>query len=115
MKLEVGSVMALCTCAACRTGRLPGSKADYNLGYPRTHIEDLDSLVSAIALAYDLAHTKHVQQKAIALLQVENSAIDLRPENKLALEKARMETGHKDLLGELVHFGNSDSSADDDD
>lgn len=60
---------------------------------------DLDSLVSAIALAYDLAHTKHVQQKAVALLQVENSAIDLRPENKLALEKSRMERGHKDLLG----------------
>lgn len=60
---------------------------------------DLDSLVSAVAIAYDLAHTKHNVQKAVALLQVEESAIDLRPENKLALQKAGMERGHKDLLG----------------
>jgi exopolyphosphatase len=50
-------------------------------------------------MAYDIAHTKHNVQKAVALLQVEESAIDLRPENKLALAKAGMERGHKDLLG----------------
>jgi len=59
---------------------------------------DLDSMVSAIALAYDISHTKHKPAKAVSLLQVRNSAIDLRPENKLALDKAGMESGHKDLL-----------------
>jgi len=59
---------------------------------------DLDSLVSAIALAYDIAHTKHKPAKAIPLLQIVNSAIDLRPENKLALQEAKMKGGHEDLL-----------------
>lgn len=63
---------------------------------------DLDSLVSAIALAYDISHTKHKPAKAISLLQVKKSAIDLRPENFLALDKARMERGHRDLLSQSV-------------
>ncbi|RSH89547.1 hypothetical protein EHS25_002098 [Saitozyma podzolica] len=59
---------------------------------------DLDSMVSAIALAYDIAHTKGKPAKAVPLLQVTNDAIDLRPENKLALDMAGMEKGHRDLL-----------------
>ncbi|CAD6581269.1 MAG: hypothetical protein CYPHOPRED_001536 [Cyphobasidiales sp. Tagirdzhanova-0007] len=59
---------------------------------------DLDSMVSAIAYAYDISHLKHGSSKAVALLQVEAAAIDLRPENKLALTKAGMARGHKDLL-----------------
>ena len=57
-------------------------------------------MVSAIALAYDISHDKRKPARAVALLQVKNDAIDLRPENKLALEKARMERGHKDLLSQ---------------
>ena len=62
---------------------------------------DLDSMVSAIAYAYDISHLKHGSSKAVALLQVEAAAIDLRPENKLALTKAGMARGHKDLLSQL--------------
>jgi len=54
--------------------------------------------VSSVALAYDISHTKHKPAKAISLLQIATTSIDLRPENKLALEEARMERGHKDLL-----------------
>jgi exopolyphosphatase len=57
-------------------------------------------MVSAIALAYDIAHTKGKPAKAVPLLQVTNDAIDLRPENKLALDMAGMEKGHRDLLSE---------------
>lgn len=38
------------------------------------------------------------QQKAIALLQTEADALDLRPENKLSLFFANMSNGHSDLL-----------------
>lgn len=47
--------------------------------------------------AYYLMH-QPVPVRAIALLQTEADALDLRPENKLCLAYARMSTGHKDLL-----------------
>ncbi|GAA5931017.1 hypothetical protein JCM1841_005458 [Sporobolomyces salmonicolor] len=58
---------------------------------------DLDSMVSAMALAYAFSHMDP-PQKAIALLQTEEDALDLRPENQLSLTYARMSTGHRDLL-----------------
>ena len=62
---------------------------------------DLDSMTAALTWAYHLEHstmnTSH-PLKAIALLQTPTDALDLRPENKLALEDARMSTGHSDLL-----------------
>ncbi|GAA5916729.1 uncharacterized protein JCM6883_000092 [Sporobolomyces salmoneus] len=58
---------------------------------------DLDSLVSALALAYAFTHTE-TPQKAIALLQTEQDALDLRPENALSLHYSRMSSGHRDLL-----------------
>ncbi|GAA5960584.1 hypothetical protein JCM3765_005864 [Sporobolomyces pararoseus] len=58
---------------------------------------DLDSLVSALALAYAFTHTDP-PQKAIALLQTEQDALDLRPENALSLHYSRMSSGHRDLL-----------------
>ncbi|GAA6015319.1 hypothetical protein JCM11491_001010 [Sporobolomyces phaffii] len=58
---------------------------------------DLDSLVSALALAYAFTHTEP-PQKAIALLQTEQDALDLRPENALSLHYSRMSSGHRDLL-----------------
>lgn len=36
--------------------------------------------------------------KAIALLQTPTDALDLRPENKLALQNSQMSDGHRDLL-----------------
>ncbi|POY70886.1 hypothetical protein BMF94_6063 [Rhodotorula taiwanensis] len=78
---------------------------------------DLDSLVSAMALSYMYNHLDK-PQKAVALLQTEQGAqspgicassdnslippfadaLDLRPENALALHYARMSSGHRDLL-----------------
>ncbi|GAA5985336.1 hypothetical protein JCM11641_006370 [Rhodosporidiobolus odoratus] len=58
---------------------------------------DLDSLVSAVALAYMYEHLDP-PQKAVALLQTEQDALDLRPENALALHYALMSTRHRDLL-----------------
>ncbi|KAI5479433.1 hypothetical protein MNV49_003577 [Pseudohyphozyma bogoriensis] len=58
---------------------------------------DLDSMVSALSWAYHLSHQPK-PEKAIALLQTENDALDLRPENKLALHYARMASRHRDLL-----------------
>ncbi|GAA5940531.1 uncharacterized protein JCM15063_002364 [Sporobolomyces koalae] len=58
---------------------------------------DLDSLVSALALAYAFTHSDP-PQKAIALLQTEQDALDLRPENALSLHYSRMSSGHRDLL-----------------
>ncbi|GAA5873481.1 hypothetical protein JCM3774_002428 [Rhodotorula dairenensis] len=58
---------------------------------------DLDSLVSAITLSYLYNHLE-TPQKAVALLQTEQDALDLRPENALALHYARMSSGHRDLL-----------------
>lgn len=62
---------------------------------------DLDSMVAALTWAYHLEHsTQNTSHpiKAIALLQTPTDALDLRPENKLALQNAKMSTGHSDLL-----------------
>lgn len=62
---------------------------------------DLDSMTAALAWAYHLSHsTLHHPQprKAIALLQTPLDALDLRPENKVALNNSRMSSGHRDLL-----------------
>ncbi|PWZ00999.1 hypothetical protein BCV70DRAFT_199361 [Testicularia cyperi] len=62
---------------------------------------DLDSMTAALTWAYHLSHvTLHEPQprKAIALLQTPADALDLRPENKLALDNSKMSSGHRDLL-----------------
>lgn len=62
---------------------------------------DLDSMTAALAWAYHLGHstadTPH-PIKAIALLQTPTHALDLRPENQLALAHSQMTPGHEDLL-----------------
>ncbi|KAI9170690.1 putative exopolyphosphatase [Paramyrothecium foliicola] len=62
---------------------------------------DLDSMTAALAWAYHLQHstenTTH-PVKAIALLQTPTDALDLRPENKIALDNSQMSSGHSDLL-----------------
>ncbi|GAA6053968.1 hypothetical protein JCM3770_004646, partial [Rhodotorula araucariae] len=58
---------------------------------------DLDSMVSALALSYMYTHLPE-PQKAVALLQTEEDALDLRPENSLALAYAHMASRHRDLL-----------------
>lgn len=58
---------------------------------------DLDSLVSALAYSWHLSHLNH-PKKAVALLQTEEDALDLRPENALALSDAGMKHKHDDLL-----------------
>ncbi|CAD6890758.1 unnamed protein product [Tilletia controversa] len=72
---------------------------------------DLDSMTSALLWAYHLTHngttpehdggehgepTRSIQ--AVALLQTPEDALDLRPENQLALANAKMSPGHSDLL-----------------
>jgi exopolyphosphatase len=62
---------------------------------------DLDSMTSALTWAYHLEHaTQNTSNptKAIALLQTQTDALDLRPENKLALKNSKMTSGHDDLL-----------------
>jgi len=62
---------------------------------------DLDSMASALAWAYHLEHSTmntSTPLKAIALLQTEMDALDLRPENKLALSNSKMTKRHEDLL-----------------
>ncbi|KAF8610024.1 DHH phosphoesterase [Ceratobasidium sp. AG-I] len=80
---------------------------------------DLDSLTSAIAWAFYLAHEdlgdksglmgkkgkkgkhgdKWEERPVVPLLQTEEDAIDLRPENKIALrEYGNMRRGHADIL-----------------
>lgn len=62
---------------------------------------DLDSMTSALAWAYHLEHsTENTSQpvKAIALLQTRTDALDLRPENTVALDNSKMTSGHEDLL-----------------
>ncbi|OAL55683.1 DHH phosphoesterase [Pyrenochaeta sp. DS3sAY3a] len=62
---------------------------------------DLDSMTAALTWAYHLEHsTENTSHpiKAIALLQTPSHALDLRPENKLALDNSQMTTGHEDLL-----------------
>jgi exopolyphosphatase len=62
---------------------------------------DLDSMTAALTWAYHLAHATENSShpiKAIALLQTPSHALDLRPENKLALDNSQMTPGHEDLL-----------------
>ncbi|EFP80850.1 hypothetical protein PGT21_001486 [Puccinia graminis f. sp. tritici] len=59
---------------------------------------DTDSMAAAIGWAYHLSHVTHNPQKAIALLQTVEDALDLRPENQLALERSQMSSRHRDLL-----------------
>jgi exopolyphosphatase len=62
---------------------------------------DLDSMASAMAWAYHLEHSTmntSTPLKAIALLQTEMDALDLRPENTVALANSKMTSGHEDLL-----------------
>ncbi|KAI5477715.1 exopolyphosphatase [Pseudohyphozyma bogoriensis] len=51
---------------------------------------DLDSMTSALSWAYHLTH--------LPVPQTEEDALDLRPENKLALHYAKMASKHRDLL-----------------
>lgn len=62
---------------------------------------DLDSMTAALTWAYHLEHsTANTSQplRVIALLQTPSHALDLRPENQLALERSQMTPGHEDLL-----------------
>lgn len=62
---------------------------------------DLDSMTAALSWAYHLEHlTQNTSApvKAIALLQTPTDALDLRPENKVALANSQMSKGHSDLL-----------------
>ncbi|KAF2025826.1 DHH phosphoesterase [Setomelanomma holmii] len=62
---------------------------------------DLDSMTAALTWAYHLDHISENSShpiKAIALLQTLSHALDLRPENKLALDNSQMTPGHEDLL-----------------
>ncbi|KAF2730473.1 hypothetical protein EJ04DRAFT_473758 [Polyplosphaeria fusca] len=62
---------------------------------------DTDSMTAALTWAYHLGHaTQNTSDplKAIALLQTPTHALDLRPENKKALENSKMTAGHEDLL-----------------
>ncbi|EMD63315.1 hypothetical protein COCSADRAFT_120606 [Bipolaris sorokiniana ND90Pr] len=62
---------------------------------------DMDSMTAALTWAYHLEHaTMNTSNplKAIALLQTPSHALDLRPENKLALDNSQMTPGHEDLL-----------------
>ncbi|GAA6037429.1 hypothetical protein JCM8097_008569 [Rhodosporidiobolus ruineniae] len=58
---------------------------------------DLDSMVSAMALSFMYNHLDP-PQKAVSILQTEQDALDLRPENALSLHYAKMSSGHRDLL-----------------
>lgn len=58
-------------------------------------------MASALTWAYHLEHsTMNTSSplKAIALLQTTMDALDLRPENKVALSNSKMTSGHEDLL-----------------
>lgn len=62
---------------------------------------DLDSMTAALTWAYHISHsTLHHDKprKAVALLQTPLDALDLRPENKVALDNSKMSSGHRDLL-----------------
>ena len=54
-------------------------------------------MVSALAYAYHLTHLEK-PLKAVALLQTSADALELRPENLLALQASKMASEHKDLL-----------------
>jgi exopolyphosphatase len=62
---------------------------------------DMDSMTAALTWAYHLEHSTQNSShpvKAIALLQTPSHALDLRPENQLALANSQMTPGHEDLL-----------------
>lgn len=62
---------------------------------------DLDSMAAALTWAYHLEHsTQNASNpiRAVALLQTPTDALDLRPENKVALANSQMSSGHSDLL-----------------
>lgn len=62
---------------------------------------DLDSMTAALTWAYHLEHlTANTSnpRRVIALLQTPSHALDLRPENQLALKRSQMTPGHEDLL-----------------
>lgn len=62
---------------------------------------DLDSMAAALTWAYHLEHSTMNTSKptrAIALLQTPVDALDLRPENKVALGNSQMSSAHADLL-----------------
>ena len=62
---------------------------------------DLDSMTAALTWAYHLDHSTQNSshpRKAIALLQTPTDALDLRPENILALANSQMTPGHSDLM-----------------
>jgi len=59
---------------------------------------DTDTMASSLAMAYHLSHRYHQPEKAVALLQIDREAIDYRPENTLALDFARLNSVHADLL-----------------
>lgn len=54
-------------------------------------------MAAALTWAYHLSHS-HPDTPAVALLQTPEDALDLRPENKLALSNVKMSPGHRDLL-----------------
>lgn len=58
---------------------------------------DLDSMAAAFTWAYHLGHVDP-SKPAVGLLQTPEDALDLRPENKLALHNVKMSPGHSDLL-----------------
>lgn len=66
-------------------------------------------MTAALTWAYHLSHVSNLTKtgasfghahptKVVALLQTPEDALDLRPENKLALHNVRMSPGHRDLL-----------------
>lgn len=55
-------------------------------------------MTAALTWSYHLSHVKPDTNKTIALLQTPQDALDLRPENKLALHNVMMSPGHRDLL-----------------
>lgn len=58
-------------------------------------------MTAALSWAYHLEHSSMNTSeplKAIALLQTPTDALDLRPENKVALANSKMSKGHSDLL-----------------
>lgn len=73
---------------------------------------DLDSMTAALTWSYHVSHMAGANKtgdsdngdspapaaKAIALLQTPRDALDLRPENRLALHNVQMSPGHRDLL-----------------
>jgi len=64
-----------------------------------TLLPDLDSMAAALTWAYHLSHSRP-DTPTVALLQTPMDALDLRPENKLALSNVKMSPGHRDLLSE---------------